>query len=194
MKLSLFGRLCSNKMKLVTQIVIILLTLCSCASEAKLFEIDNSKVGVNYKSSRGTIFNQNYPFSDFFVIDVDSTTHWMPKNEDIELAEEILSSKIEEVNKSEINQMEGCPVIHKNLYSYFRQYVGITNDKGQRLIHINFYWDKFGLIDRIKGYADRRLDYNSNYAVVFDGCSHYWQVNVNLEEKKLSDFLINGYA
>ena len=185
--------LCSIEMKKITQLFI-LFALCSCASEAKLFKVDDSKIGVNYKNSRGTIFNRKYPFSNFFVSDVDSTTQWVPDKDDIELAEKILESELKEINKGKINQMGRCPVIHRNLYSYFRQYVGITNNEGQRIIHINFYWDKYGLIDRIKGYADRRLDYSSNYAFVFDGCSHYWQVNVNLEEKKLSDLLINGYA
>ncbi len=90
--------------------------------------------------------------------------------------------------------MGSCPVIHRNLNSYFRQYVGIVNDKGQRVVHINFYWNKYGLLDRLKGFADRRLDHDSDYTVVFDGCSHYWQINVNFEEKKLSNLMINGIA
>jgi len=168
--------------------------LFSCASKTELFQVDDSKIGVNYKNSRGTIFNKNYPFFNFLFSGVDSTSQWTPSKEDIELAENILRSEIKNINKSKINQIGSCPVIHRNLYSYFRQFVGIINDEGQRIIHINFYWDKYSLLDRIKGNADSRLDYNSDYAIVMDGCSYFWQVNVNLEEKKLTDFSVNGYA
>lgn len=181
-------------MKKAIQIISISLIICSCASEIKLFKVDDSKIGVTYKSSRGTVFNKSYHFSDFFVSDVDSSTLWTPKKEDIKLAEDILRSTIKAINKSKVNQMGSCPVIHRNLNSYFRQYVGIVNDKGQRVVHINFYWNKYGLLDRLKGFADRRLDHDSDYTVVFDGCSHYWQINVNFEEKKLSNLMINGIA
>mgnify|MGYP001082138509 CR=1 FL=1 len=181
-------------MKQVIQTISVSLILFSCASEAQLFEVDNSKIGVNYKSSRGTIFNENYPFFNFLFSEVDSTTQWTPSKEDIDLAERILKSEIKEINDNKINQAGNCPVIDRNSYSYFWQYVGITNDDGQRIIHINFYWDKYGLIDRIMGNSDSRLDYNSNYAIVMDGCSYHWQVNVNLEDKELSGLSVNGYA
>ncbi|TPE44182.1 hypothetical protein [Pontibacter mangrovi] len=183
-------------MKLISQILTLTLfaVMCSCAPEAKLFRVDDTKVGVNYKSSRGTIFNQNYSFDNFFVIDVDSTTQWTPNKEDIELAEKILRAQIKDLNKNRVNQMGSCPVIHSNLYSYFRQYVGVKNDKGERVIHINFYWDKYGMFDRIRGSNDSRLSYDSHYTMVFDGCSYYWQVNVNLDQQELSNLMINGAA
>ncbi|MGS2765136.1 hypothetical protein [Sinomicrobium sp. M5D2P9] len=156
--------------------------------------MDKARIGVNYKNSRGTIFNPNYPFANFHVRDVDSTMQWTPDKADIELAEEILNTQIKTRNKNKMNQRGNCPVIHRNLYSYFRQYVGIINDKGERIIHINFYWDRYDLMDRLRGYADLRLDYNSDYAIVFDGCSYYWQINVNLDRKELSGLMINGVA
>ena len=69
-------------------------TLTSCVSEANLFKVDNSKIGVQFKGTRGTIFNDNYPFSKFLTSDVDSTKRWTPNKDDIELAESILKAQI----------------------------------------------------------------------------------------------------
>ncbi len=182
------------KMKDIIVILVVATIISSCAADAILFKVDDSKIGVKHRRANGTIFNNTYPFSNFFVSDADSTKRWTPSKRHIELAEKILKEQIKKLNKNRINQMENCPVIHRHLYAYFRQYVGIINDRGQRIIHINFYWNKYGLIDRIKGYHDLRLDFDSDYAIVMDGCSYYWQINVNLDEKKLSDLMINGIA
>jgi hypothetical protein len=173
-------------------IVGLIYSLTSCQSETKLFTADNSKIGVKYKGARGTIFNDNYPFSNFLTSDVDSTTRWTPKRHDIELAEDILRKQIKSLNKNKVNQLDNCPLIHRHLNDYFRQYVGVKNSEGQRIIHINFSWDKHTLIDRIVGNADSRLKFTSDYSFVFDGCSYYWAVNVNLDKRQLSDLSING--
>ncbi|MFT3902977.1 MAG: hypothetical protein QM727_07370 [Niabella sp.] len=75
---------------------------------------------------------------------------------------------------------------------YFRQYVGFINDKGERIIHINLHWDKFTIIDRIKGYWNGRLDYSFDYSITLDGGSRYWSVNVNLVEEQLYGLSVNG--
>lgn len=56
----------------------------SCKIEANLFTVDNSKVGVKTNKIHGTIFNNNYPFRNFYVSDIDSTTRWTPEKKDIE--------------------------------------------------------------------------------------------------------------
>lgn len=183
-----------EKINIKIGIIGLLLGLTSCMIKVKPFKVDHFKTGVTTSKARGTIFNDNYPFKLFYVSDVDSTKRWTPNQAEIELAEKILWQQIKEINKNRPNQMASCPVIHRHLNSYFRQYVGIKNEKGQKIIHINFYWDKFGLWDRIRGYYDSRLDYDSDYTIVFDGCSHYWHINVNLDENKLSDFAVNGVA
>ena len=49
-------------------------------------------------------------------------------------------------------------------------------------------------MDRVKGYWDDRLDYTSDYSIVFDGGSRYWSVNVNLTSKTLYGQSVNGVA
>ena len=77
---------------------------------------------------------------------------------------------------------------------YFRQYVGYLDKNGHRLIHINFYWNAYSAVDKLRGYADQRLTYDSPYALFFDGGSYYWQVTVNLTTRRLCDLQVNGEA
>ena len=167
----------------------------SCGSEAKLFKVDQTKIGVNYKNTRGTIFKSNYSDQNLYLMNTDSIKNtWTPNKEEIELAEKILKNQIKKINSKRINQLDNCPIIDKNMNSYFRQYVGYTNTKGERIIHINFYWDKYSVWDKIRGFTDTRLEYDSDYALVLDGCSRYWQIDVNLTNQKLNHLQINGVA
>jgi hypothetical protein len=175
-------------MKKIVLKISFLFLLTSCKIDFNLFYVDNSKIGVKNSRIRGTIFNNNYqfPFSN------NSVNRWTPEKKDIELAENLLNQYIKKINENQPNQIGNCPIIHKNLNNYFRQYIGILNDKGQKVIHINFYWDKYSWKERFKGNFDKRLSFDSDYTVILDGCSYYWQINVNLDEKTLNEFKVNG--
>jgi len=166
--------------------------LTSCQSEVNLFKVDKSKIGVKYKRTRGTIFNDTYPFINFLMYDLDSTKRWTPNSNDIILAEKILKEQIKDANKNRPNQMNGCPTIHKHLKAYFRQYVGLINSNGHKVIHINMSWDKYTLKDRIVGNSDSRIDFKSDYSMTLDGCSYYWQVSIDMNDKRISGFGVNG--
>lgn len=126
------------------------------------------------------------------MLELDSTKRWTPDADDIKLAERILKEQIKDANKNKQNQMDGCPIIHKHLNDYFRQYVGLINDKGHKIIHVNMSWDKFTLRDRIVGSSDSRLDFNSDYSIVFDGCSYHWEVSIDMVDKKIIGLGVNG--
>jgi hypothetical protein len=90
------------------------------------------------------------------------------------------------------NQQDGYPVIHQNLNCYYRQYVGIITPSGEKIIHVNLYWDKYSRRNKVKGMQDNRLDFEDEYAVTQEGGSHYWKVNVNLATSELTDFQVNS--
>ena len=115
------------------------------------------------------------------------------KNE-IRLTETILKNQISKLNNPRVNQFRKRNYVDKNLNKYFRQYVGFINKNGDKVIHINFYWDKFTLHDRLKGYDDQRREYTSDFSMVLDGGSHYWNINVFLTQNKLERFEVNGVA
>lgn len=176
-------------------IIIALLTflLSCCKTTVNTFQTnDTDKIGVKSNRFRGTVFSTHYQFDNLFVATADSIIRFTPTKEDIALTESILKEQISEANKRRINQFGRPQYIDKNLNKYFRQYVGFLNTNGDRIIHINMHWDRFTVTDRIKGYWDDRLDYTSDYSIVFDGGSRYWSVNVNLTSKTLYGLSVNG--
>lgn len=101
------------------------------------------------------------------------------------------------MNKERSNQPSGSPVLHKNLPKYFRQYVGFTDRAGNKIIHINFYWNRHNIIDRLSNYIylnDSRINYETDYSIVLDGGSYYWQINANITKRELTDLSVNGFG
>ena len=132
------------------------------------------------------------PFDKLFIQPADTLNRFTPTEANIVLAETILKKQIKGLNKIRINQFGKRDDIDKHLNKYFRQYIGFINEQGDSIIHINFHWDRFTLTDRIRGYWDDRLDYTSDFSIVFDGGSRYWNINVNLTSKKLFGLSVNG--
>ena len=184
-----------NIMRTLLVLISIFILLDGCKTTIKTFATtDKDKIGVKSNKFRGTIFKSSYPQDKLFISSVDSINRFTPTENEIKLAETILKQQIEKLNNPRINQFGKKQYIDKNLNKYFRQYVGFINDKGHKLIHINFYWDKYTLFDRLKGYDDQRRDYTSDFSMVLDGGSHYWNVNVNLTTNKLERLEVNGVA
>lgn len=84
------------------------------------------------------------------------------------------------------------PRVDRRLYSYFRQYFGLINDQQQKIVHINCSWDRRSITNLFGD--DDRLSFDSDYSIVLDGGSYYWEVDVNLEEKTISGFGVHGVA
>lgn len=147
-------------------------------------------VGAKFK---GVIFTE-----DYLIIpapsNVGNVKRFTPQKEDIISAEVIIKDQIKHLNKDRVNQIRGNPIIEKHLNSYFRQYVGFINSKGDSIIHINFHWNRYSLSNRLKGYYDNRLSFEDDYTHIFDGGSFYWQIKVNLTTKLLYDLEVNGFG
>lgn len=101
--------------------------------------------------------------------------------EEIKEVEAILKEELSKLNTNKLNQSSGCPNIEKRLSKYCRQYFGFINTKGEVIIWINMFWNK-DLNDKAK---DHLID-------VSDGCSRYWNIEVNIKTKELSNLQING--
>ena len=175
--------------------ILIVTLLFGCKTTIETFQtVDTNKIGVKSGKFRGTIFKSTYPQDKLYIQSSDSLNRFTPTKEEIALAETILKEQIEKVNNPRINQFSKQQYIDKNLSRYFRQYVGFINEQGDRVVHINLYWDNFTLLDRLKGYSDDRLEYISDFSLVLDGGSHYWNVNVNVTTKTLYGLAVNGVA
>lgn len=101
--------------------------------------------------------------------------------DEIKIAEGILKKKLVDLNATKINQTEGCPNIVKKLCKYRRQYFGFINAKGEKIIWINLFWNK-------------EFNDKSKYELigVNDGCSYYWNIEVNITTNSLSNLQVNG--
>lgn len=134
---------------------------------------------VNSKDFSGYIFDENH----LILITIDNQSkRYTPSKEDIFLAENVIKNKLKCLNNDLINQGDKCPIIHKKTKKYIRQYVGFINNRNEKIIWINFIWkDKF---------LDNQI--SKDIIQVMDGCSYYWNIQVNLNTKSLNDLNING--
>jgi len=175
-------------------VISFLMLLLSCRTTIETFQTsDTNKIGVKSNKFRGTIFKNSY-VNIFPIPSNDTSKRFTPTKEDIALAENILKEQITKANTPRINQLGRRQHIDENLNKYFRQYIGIINEQGDRVVHINLSWDKFTIFDRIKGYGDDRLGFTSDYSMTLDGGSRYWSVNVNMTTKTLYGLSVNGVA
>lgn len=161
----------------------------------EVFPTKNSTLlGVRGPHVTGTIFTAGYLFEFPTALVADSIVRFTPSGPDIAAAEHLVATQLKALNWQRPNQTPGHPVLEQNLPAYFRQYVGYVNRKGERIIHLNFYWNKYSAADKRKGYSDLRLHYDSPYATTLDGGSYYWQVDANLTRMQLSNLWVNGFG
>lgn len=169
--------------------------LSGCSTAVKTFQTtDAHKIGVQSNKFRGTIFKSTYPEENLLMYLGVRYKRITLTKEEVELAEKVLKQQIKTANRAHMNQLKKREYIHRNLPKYFRQYIGFIDEKGNKIVHINCHWDNFSIVDRLKGYWDSRLEYTSDYSIVFDGGSHYWSVNVDLNKKVLYGLSVNGLA
>ncbi|HAD12940.1 MAG TPA: hypothetical protein DCF33_10955 [Saprospirales bacterium] len=128
----------------------------------------------------GYIFDENYPI--WFSIK-DQKGRFTPSKDEIMIAEKLLKKQIKELNKRRENQIGRCPVIDRNLCKYKRQYVGFLNTKNEKILWINFIWHKK---------AGNQI--SKEVISVYDGCSNYWGIKINLNTGEVYDLFINGLA
>jgi len=130
------------------------------------------------KCFEGFIFDK----SNEVLISVDNQKErYTPSNGDIIEAEKILYGQIEKLNYNRINQTNKNPIIHKKLSKYKRQYVGFKTINDEKIIWINFIWNK--------DYYERL---GNDVIFVYDGGSYFWNVKVNISNQSLFDLDVNG--
>jgi len=118
----------------------------------------------------GFMFNQDRRI-DLTLIQIDS-------------AEQILRSGIMQINANQYNQGGDCPLIHKKLSRYKRQYFGYIDSNGDKIVYINCFWEKL----------PANNSWKTHEKVVLDGCSYFWSIKVNLNKKQLFELGVNGSA
>ena len=128
----------------------------------------------------GIIFGANCPEN----VKDDKTYRWSPTEEDIALAEELMKKYIAKiVKKNPSTVIYGTSKIHLNFDKYYRQYFGIIDRHGRKILFVNCFW---------KEYENRFPGWKQSLIGVCDGGSYYWRIRVNLKKKKCFDYRVNG--
>jgi hypothetical protein len=134
-------------------------------------------VYVKGKGYSGYIFKKEY----FVMGSIENQqSRFTPTFEEVERAEKLVKARLPELNKHKINQYGTCPNIEKKLKKYIRQYVGLMNKTGEKVIWINM------LMHPSSDYASEDIIY------VYDGCSNNWKVKVNITTGEVYDLDVNG--
>ncbi|WP_139260413.1 hypothetical protein [Flavobacterium defluvii] len=106
-----------------------------------------------------------------------------PTSNEINELEILLGKNIEIINTNKFN-----PLIHKNLNNYNRQYFGIFNEKGQKIIYVNFLWREN--TDHPFN-RNKKEKWKTEWQDISDGGSYYWNIKYNLINKTFFDFRVN---
>lgn len=132
---------------------------------------------IQEKCYEGYIFNEDTK-SSFIEY---SLKRFKPSKREIETVEKELKVSIKEINHLKPNQGRGCPIIHKKIKRYNRQYLGYIDNNGHRIILINFIWKK-----------ETPENWDKQIIEILDGCSFYWNIKIDLESMTFFDFRVNG--
>jgi len=173
-------------------IISILIFLVSCSSTFKIVEQPTEYSTVIEKGRiTGVIFKEN----GACFLCLQDKERFTPTIDDIQKTERILEQNLKEANKSRTNQVDNCPVIHKKLKSYRRQYFGYIDSSGKKIIYITFNWDRYSIFDRLRGYyKDESENWKKEKEMVLDGCSYHWEIKINLDTEEVFELGVNGVA
>lgn len=91
--------------------------------------------------------------------------------------EQLIDSSYQEYNRNNPHRQLFGP-----LSAYRRQYVAVINGKGQKEVWINFFCSSFG------------ADWKHQVLIVDDGGVCFFQLRINLSNRKAGELLPNGVA
>jgi len=91
--------------------------------------------------------------------------------------ERLIDSSYEDYNKRNTHRQLVAP-----LSAYRRQYVAVLNSQGQKEVWINFFCSSFN------------LDWKHHVLIVDDGGVGFFQLRINLSNRKVGELIPNGVA
>jgi hypothetical protein len=132
-------------------------------------------VGSNFE---GVIFSKKY-----FVNNRDTLNYnfFTPTTGEIELTEKILNQRMNTVKDSS----DQITLICKDLPSYIRQYSAYINANGERIIKIN-------ALKKSTTMGKGKKIWLKEIYTPWDGGYLFWRIKVNLGQKMVFDFNVNG--
>ena len=140
----------------------------------------------------GVYFSSEYPF---FTESGLQNSFTSSLNE-IEEAERILHRDLKKSYVRTHTIYDCGPNIYHNLSKYKRQYFGYTDNLGHKIMQINCRWNKRNIYDFVDQVFYREPADTAwkviERGVPIGGCSYYWEIKVDITQKKLFDLRVGG--
>lgn len=171
----------------------ILLTIFSCGQTG-------NRIKVNRETSETKSDSIYVDMTSIAIIPFDTTYLLFEKaqptdlnTQELQLIEKLIFDCISQYNPGQRKQFEEISNKYPNenfklsdfiieLNRYKRQYVPVINDKGEKEVWVNCFCDTWD------------SDWKKEIIEVLDGGNCYFQMKINLTEKKYYDFMVNGVA
>nr|WP_294791616.1 hypothetical protein [uncultured Mucilaginibacter sp.] len=135
-----------------------------------------TNIGIKIAFRKGTIFTENYSAENLGKNNFDISKRFTH----IEQMLSIMWQQVIEVGKLHVGSYPGYPW-DMNMNGYFTQYFGFINASGEKVIHLNYLWNK----------GPNKVTYESEYMTVSNGGKLYWQLEINLTTGKVIDLRVN---
>lgn len=136
-------------------------------------QLDKKDISYNLQKNSGSI-----------SISIDSTLQlFTPLNKELSLAKEIAINYLDSMENHRVKRKYGR-LFDAPFESYYRQYVGFVDKKGNKKVFINAICNSYG----------KDLDFKNEWIFVLDGGICFFQIEINLDTKKVTSFSVNGEA
>jgi len=161
-------------MKKILTIIICLSFNFIIGQEISLIKIGNHHCAIF--SEKYELPNSKLPIENRFT----------PNQEEIKLFEKQLHKELKKFKNDNPNKKKSKKqIIYKNLKKYRRQYLGIINKSGEKIIFINFLRKmyKFSYSKREKKEIDN--SWKREWKFIFDIGNKNWYAKYNINQKKI---------
>ena len=129
------------------------------------YTLNSHKVILPAESGMEWLFGKNYK-------------NWNPSDDDIEAADKLFIEGFNDQKRGTVDR-----VLYRKPEEYYRQYVGVTDSTGDKIIWINCFCDKE---------ADTFKDWKERIIRVSDGGNCFINVKTNISKNKYTEFNVNG--
>ncbi len=119
----------------------------------------------------------------------DKSYRWSPTEKDIALAEKLIKKyilkrvkRLERVYGVDTISPSITPVVHLNLDKYYRQYMGLKDERGREILFVMCFWKE----------KECEFPYWKRGSIaICDGGSYYWNITVDLKRKKCFSYSVH---
>jgi len=176
-----------KKMQLLALLLFFTLTV-SAQKIIKSEQVTDHSIHVTGYNFEGVIFNAEFKarYPVFDTAEYKNNKWFTPSNDDIVLCEKILRKQLKNIDSK--SKYPTGKIVSKELDKSYRQYIGYIKPNGDKFIYINgFPSDEEWAKEKAKN-GKRILSiptWYNNLFEVLDGGPSFWQVEINLNRKKL---------